>query len=362
MMKQMTGETIKKTAVIVYRWIIISVLAQLLILLLINNVYLSDKGDLKSRLKLEVIAQMGEKETSIKVTIPENAANIKTSFDNAYVAYMLKEKLEIVNTQNGKVVKTISHSKDNITFYRWLPDRNMIIYALKPIETEPVRVQVVTYNVDSDLEHIMPKISTNILRGSEITDIVFSPLTKVTYVKVKVNEQQARIYRYNIMDELSFAIAFDAKITIKEASYTDLLLYQDEKNRVIVRDGLKFSNTPLQLPQMGKAVLVDIDEEDKVYIGELNDDGKLARMFYSKVPLEAEKSWEEISFKKPPELANVLVSSEGKLYEISEGENAIYDITSGSTKKISYKGKFVELSNNYIVTIEKDKLSIAPIK
>ncbi len=334
----------------IYRWIIISVLCQVILLVFLNNVYLARRGEATATL---VETKEEKPKNNLKVEIPQNASKVRVSYDNSFAAYMLDGKLEIMHLSDKKVVKTIQYAQDEITLYRWLPDRNMVIYAIKAPDSQAGKVQVVTYNMDSEVEHAYPKI-TGVPAKSEITDIELSPLTNVVYAKVTTGSTSAKIYKYDIMSELSFVMNTSDKMVMKEMNYDNKMIYQDDKNRLFVWDGLKASSKQLAYKER-LALFAVVGLDDEVYAGELNGEGKVVKIRYGTVDQTVDK-WNTVDLKTPVLPENVFITADGTVYERVEDKKLVYNLKNG--EKITYEGNFVEIFSKHIVTRDGKTLKI----
>jgi hypothetical protein len=219
-------------------------------------------------------------------------------------------------------------------------------------------IQIFTKDIDSGLDHSFPKI-TGLARNSEVLAIELSPLTNVVYAKVKSGSSQARIYKFNIMDQSSFIMNVDADASIEELSYKDILLYEDRKrNKVRVWDGI--NRYSWALPFKEKIVLLGVDSEDKIYIGEIGDNEKVSKIYYGELDKENHKSWQEVVPSEPMEKSRVVISSKGQIFMVDSAKEAIKDLKSGG--EITYKGSFVEVIDNYVIYLDKNKLNLDVIK
>ncbi|MCX7842597.1 MAG: hypothetical protein N2489_05935 [Clostridia bacterium] len=345
----------KKTLLRLYKWIIISVMLQVLILVFFNNFYLADR-------KVQVDAKPHESfefkpKPKVDWKLPEGIEQIRVSYDGAYASYLHNGKLEILSIKDEKVVKTIDPDSSTLTYYRWLPDRRMIIYAKKLLDSQYGHIEISTIDVDSGTESSYPKMS-KLVRESEVVGIELSPLTKVAYVKVKTSQNQASIYKYNIMNNLSYIMTASINTVIKQAGYADKLIYQDEKFKAYVRDGGK--NVTWPFPFKKKMALIGIDPEDQVYLGELDNSGKVSRLHYGKLTVEPDKAWYQISLKNQAFADELVVAPDEAAYYVPKGDKFI--INTKTNKKTDYTGEFIEIIKGYVVSLSSGKLIFTEIK
>lgn len=341
-----------KTIARIYKWVMLSVILQFIFLLFINNYYLGRNGEIK----LTSLDNEGRVKKDINVKISGEASNITVSHDAAYAAYIAGGNIGIFDLHRKKTIGTIASEGEKITYLRWLTDRNMLIYAEKSIKDQKGNVSITTWDVDSGMKRDYPPI-TKLDKQCEVVDIELSALTNIVYVKVKLNETKASIYKYNIMDNLSHVMSTATDTTIKETAYTDKLVYQGSTNRVFVKDSIK-GNT-WQIPFKNRMVLLGIDSEDKVYAGELNSLNRVYKIHFGKITSNSIKSWEQVSLGMPVLQENLVVAPDDAIYEIIQKENAILDIQ--NDKKIEFKGEFIEILKGYVVSRDGRELRLKVI-
>lgn len=334
----------------IFNWILLSIIFQVAVLSYFNFYYLNRRGDATAT--LITIGQDKPKKVQT-IDVPQDASEIKVSYDNTLIAYKLNGNIEVKNIKDNKTVKSITAKNDKISYYRWLPDRNMIIYGINAPDSENGRVQVITYNVDSEIEHIYPKI-TGIPKKSTIQQIELSPLTNVVYAKVATGNGTAKIYRYNVMSELSFVMNITDKTLIKEFTYDNKLAYRDDKNKLYIWDGLKSSSK--QLASNDKLDILGITGiDDEIYAAVIGTDGKVAQILKGTFDKPV-SSWEKIDVKSNVSPDNLYLSPEGSIYELDKDKSTVYNLKTNG--KVSYSGSLLEIFNSHIVTRSGDKVKI----
>jgi len=338
----------------IFDWILLSIICQIALLSYFNFFYLNRRGEAQATL----ITIGEDKPKKVQTTdVPQNAKEIKVSYDNSFIAYMIDGKIEIKNIKDNKIAKSISYKSDQISYYRWLPDRNMIIYGINAPDSEAGRTQVITYNVDSEIEHVYPKI-TGVPKKSFIGQIELSSLTNVVYAKISTGSGNGKIYRYNVMSELSFVMNISDKSIIREFIYENKIAYTDDKNKLYVWDGLKSSTKQIQYN--GKLDLLGIcGINDEIYVSVLDAGGKVKEILYGThdKPIS---SWGKIEVKTTVGPDNLVLSPDGDIYELDADKNIVYDLKTGD--KFPYSGSFIEVFDNHIVTKDGNKVKIQVMK
>jgi hypothetical protein len=354
----------------IYKWILISIIFQFLLLLFINNVWLDRKID-KANLKMTNYEDGSEgvstlqKGKSLRLELPEGTVSGSVSFDGNYLAYLKDNKIEIVDLNKNQKVHTIDGSfivvdriKDResfdavISYFEWLNDRNTLIFSVRAPDGQEGVVQLATYNVESGETHGFPPAMYKLPAGSEAVEIEYSTKTNVIYVKVKVRADGADIYRYNILDQISYVFSTDIGIIYYKLSLTDNFVFQDKKNKLAVWNGEKSEIIPI--PVEKNVILLGIGAGDTVLVGELNND-YIERIYYGKIDQDF-LEWNSIDTGSPVLPKDIVVSPDGKIYKKDSEAHTLTEIPTGG--KLNYNGKFLQITDNYIISTDGNFLII----
>ncbi len=334
----------------VYKWIIFSLIFQILFLIFLNNYYLVKGVSIKAT-SFEVQEEPKE-DKGFKV--PPGAEDIKVSFDGSYIAYLLDGMIKIKDIKTEKDKDTLRPDSGRIDYYKWLPDRDIIIYSIKLEEKGRNKMQISTKDLESDLDHKYPVIS-GLSNDSEVLNIEVSPLTNVVYAKIKSSSSQAKVYKFDINNDSYYIMNISLDADIKEINYKDAFLYEDStKNRVRVWDGIKHSSREVRLKE--KNILLGIDAEDKVYVGNIVDSDKISKILYGKLDEQDDEAWAQIDLNEPVDSKNIIVSSKGQVLVLDDNEKTITNVQ--NNEKIEYEGDFIEMLDDYIVYLDNDKVKL----
>jgi len=336
-----------------FRWIIISVVMQVVLLAYFNFIYIPGRNNVRATM----YELPEDKVENREIKIPLEAEKVRVSYNGSYAAYIIDGNLEIAGIENKRFKKVIKRSGEIFSHVRWLPDRDMLIYSLKSSDSSARYVEIATYDLDAGVERSYPKIE-DLPKGSEVTSIELSPLTNIVYVKIKVGDSTSKVYKYNIMDNLKFVVTLDNNTVMKETFYSDNLVYQGQSYKIFVRNGR--TNTSKTLAFKGKMVLLGVDSEDNIYAGELDKDNKVCKVYYGKHNAESVKSWKQVSLENPAASGKIFVTDEGSIMIEDEKEKYVYTV--GSPGKTAYKGDIVEVLNDYLVTKEGKNLKLTVLK
>ncbi len=341
----------------IYKWILISVILQTAVLAYINYVYLPNRGQFKVTMyETEV---MSVKNRSFK--LPKGAENVSVSFDGLFAAYRLDNGLEIADLDKKKVIKKLTPGGGEFTYFRWLPDREMLIYTIKEPEGKSGRVRISTYDIVPELDRSYPDIK-NLPEKSEVIDIELSPLTNIVYPLVKTSDTRARIYKFDIMDELDLIFKTDLTTVIKETIYSDNLIYQPEGKKISIRSGKsgKTSYVPVEKAE----VLLAVDDNDYIYAGDNDDMGKIAAIYYGKAGQKKDE-WVSLKPAQPAATEGIYITAGGAVYVSNAANKRVTCLKSTDnalTGETGYEGELLTMLDNYVVSIDGRKLILKVIK
>ena len=152
--------------------------------------------------------------------------------------------MEIVDLDNKKVVKKLYRSGGSFSYFRWLPDRDMLIYTIKEPDGKSGCVRISTYDIVPELDRSYPDI-INLPADSTVIDLQLSPLTNIVYPMIQTSDSRVRIYQFDIMDDLELIMKADLGMIIRETMYEDNLVYQPVDGKITVRNGRTGKKTVL---------------------------------------------------------------------------------------------------------------------
>lgn len=336
----------------IYCWILISVLLQAAVLSYINFIYLPGRGAVKATMyEVEAAAVKNR-----NINLPDGTMDVTISFDGLFVAYMQGNELVIADIDKKKIIKKLNPSGGSFTYFRWLPDRDMLIYSVKEPEGKSGQVRISTYDIGPELERSYPNIKS-LPVGSEIINIELSPLTNIVYPMIKINKTQVKIYKFNIMDNLKYIMTKGISTIIKETMYTDNLIYQSSDGKIRVRDGK--TGKISQIPVKEGKLLLDIDDKDFIYTAAIDENGGLTAIFSGKISQKAAE-WETIKLEQPLLATDVFITAEGAIYAANKQRKTIHAIE--STDITDYQGELLTVLDSYVVSRDGNKLLLRILK
>lgn len=332
---------------IVLSWAVISLVVQFLGFYYVNNYFLASNTDIKST---KVTSREDEK-SDVEVSIPYDAQNIKVSFDGRYASYYNEGMLEVVDTSNGKEKQVKLSSGYKLSYYKWLPDRNRILIAEKTDTDGSADFKLEYFDIDKGIKENIKKMN-DFIENTKIVDIQESPLTNVIYIKMQYDGNRTSIYRVNIMSELqkistnSYAIGDMGVLSLK-----DKLVYEDNVYHKIYITG---EDEPMNISKVKNPVWIGIDNDDKVYIGDMKNDDKVGSIYYGKIEDDPEQ-YKKVDLRQDIDKKDIYISDSGRIYVNDNLKGIVEDVLNG--KQYVYHGKFVQLYNKGIVSIVDGKVS-----
>lgn len=317
-------------------WVMISLIIQMGGLYYLNNNLLASDTAVKSK----KVVNSQTKKPDVEVRIPDNAKNINVSYDAKYVAYYANEILYVVNNQTGKMDSVTFTDGAKVSFYKWLPDRNRMLIA----EKNSGKLSLSYYDVDKAQKDSISEL-TMADSKSEVVDIEAAPLPNVIYIKVSTGGKRNNIYWINIMkDKKKIETKSYIIGKIEVVPHEDKMLYEDLTYNKVYATGME---SALTFKDSKKTCLLGIDNNDQVYIGNVNSDGKIDQIFYGTLK-QSTSSWQTINLNSAVNKSDLFVAANGKVY-INDNLKATF--TEFQTGKITnYKGVFLELYNNGVAS------------
>jgi hypothetical protein len=321
------------------KWTAVSIIFQLLILSYLNFIYLPKRN----KVDVVILEPQEEKIGSRRIVIPRNACQVKVSHNGKYAAYLLNDQLHIIDTKNKKIKKILSSEGKGFSYYRWLQDRNMIIYSPGKSAADSNLIEISTYNVDWDILRNYPVIET-MRKNNKVTSIELSPLTNMVYIKVETLTS-ASIYKFDIMDNLSYIMRTDKSTVMKKSFFRDILILQDKDSHLYVWDGKE--KHILDVPTANKVKLFGVAGENKVFLGELNQLGRIQRLLTGEINSNMNINWQEIEIESTLDPENIYIFQTEEVFMVDKDKNIVYSLLRNS--RYSYKGEFIDLLDKHIV-------------
>jgi hypothetical protein len=337
-----------------YKWILLAIMFQFCVLLYINNIFLNANATVSV-----TDAGVKAKPSTGDFKVPKDVQNISMSFNAKFGAYVQDGVLHIINVDNNADKKVGGLGKDKITYFKWLLDRDLIIFSSDTKNGEKGTVQLSTYEADSEVSRDYTEIS-GLTSKSQITDIELSPLTNVVYAKISTSDTKSKIVRCNIMKQYAHVMNLGADAIIKECSFVDKLIYQNEGESVYIYDGINRTRNKVPIDSTNVRVL-GIDLNDTLYVGILNSSGRITNIYHQKITDEKlSDNWTKVVLKETTSVEDIVITGNGNIYANIKDQNKINNVI--NDRKASYRGEFIEVLEGALVSKDGNKVNITSLK
>lgn len=333
-------------------WIIISITLQCLGLFYLDHYFLATDSEVVTK---KVDEEKVKEVKNVDITIPAGAENILVSYDAKYLSYYEDEGLNIINAKDGSVKKLEVEEGSKISFYEWLPDRNRMLLVEKKSYDESSSLVLYYYDVGKNDKVKIKDLAWSDTKA-EVQEIQVSTLTGVTYVKVTSINERSSIYRIDRMGSMTKVNTIPNFVSnIELIRHEDKLVYEGTVyNSIYITD----RNEPLTIEGAERLTLIGSDDDDNVYLGQLNDD-LIEKIYYGKTSEKTEE-WKSLNLQTSSKKEDLFVLSTGKIYQNDSLRGVIKEINSGT--ETSYQGKLLQLYTKGIVSLVNNKISFVVFK
>lgn len=190
------------------------------------------------------------------------------SYDHQYMAVITEDSLDIYKA-GDKTPNHIDLKGRHISYFDWIPDRNLAIMGLYGGKKD----QVIMARFDpSDPDHEVDTAIEDAPANSKIVDVAYSEATNVVYMKLKVSENAYRIYRTDAN--------YDTRRVYMQASNIGrIAVFYDEDrffyDNVRTGDVFMFNGTEggwRVINPSGRYRLIGVDKDKNIYIAKVDKD------------------------------------------------------------------------------------------
>ncbi len=362
------GFCLKKVWITIYKWFVISIILQLVLLAYIDVRILGSNPSVLTSAEFERdngSDKDDNEEDTIGIEISDDARNIKFSYDLSFLAYMIEDVLIIREASGNRLVrkispfdeesdKTLDMSPGKISHFTWMEDRNIFIYASSIEGQNYDEIEVRTIDFELEEDHIYENRMSGLQKGSKLRSLEVTYLTNMLYSQV-LTDTNERLYAYDIMGNLSFVRVMPRGSKIRDTRYYDSVFIDENNGRIQIYDGLKKTTRTLELE--GSAVLLDVDRNDSVYIGMMDDDGMIESIKTGQVQRAQVQDWETIELDDSVMKAQIMIDFDGNMY-INDMKKRRLTQISEEGRILDYEGMIIEIRQEYVITRNNGFLEI----
>ena len=286
----------------------------------LNNYFLAGNTAVKSQ------KVVNSKIKIAKFNVPDNAKTINVSYDGSYIAYYLDNVLYVVNTITGESNNVSFSSGVTVSFYKWVPDRNRMLIS----EKKNSNLSLSYYDVDKSQKNNISDIAM-VSPTAEVTDIEAAPLPNVIYMKVANDAKSDAIYWENIMKSKKKINTKTNNIgNIEVVPHEDKMVYEDLTNNKVDVTGM---NNALSFSGSTKSCLLEIDDNDQVYIGNVDSNNNIDKIYFGSLK-DNTSNWQTIQLSSPVSKADLFVTTSGKVYINDNLKSTVTEFQTGKKNSL----------------------------
>jgi len=228
------------------------------------------------------------------------------SFDKRFMATVVEDQVSIYEAGKKSDPQRISLKGRSVSFFEWLPDRDLAIFATYGINQKTGRygVYIAQYNPLMP-DHELDTPIEDAPRNSKIVDAAYSTATNVVYMKLEVGDKRYRIYRTDANYDTR-RIQVQAENIGKIAVFydQDIFFYDNLRTGVVYMFNGSDSSWRIISPS-GRFRLIGIDGQE-IFIAELNKSDEVVAAYRGRLKVGFKKI---ATYKTPVEFSKITLNS-----------------------------------------------------
>ncbi len=251
----------------ILQWFALGLLIQGGIYYYLDQVYLVPASDYE-------VSGQGQEKQDLSEQFPSvlnKEGTVYYSARKSYMAVVDKESVKIYPAGKANEVQNVNLRGMQISFFEWLPDRELAIMGMYK---ENGTVVLAQYNPDNPEHEINTEIS-DLPSGSKIVDVAYSTATNVVYMKIQVAENAYRVYRTDANYDTRRVYMQASDIGRLGIFYDeDAFFYDNVKTGdVYVFYGVEGSWRVIN--PAGRYRLIGVDSSKNIYVANVDKDDKV---------------------------------------------------------------------------------------
>jgi hypothetical protein len=194
------------------------------------------------------------------------------SFDKRFMATIMEDQVSIYEAGKKGEPQRISLHGRKVSFFEWLPDRDLAIFATygRDSKTGKFGVYIAQYNpIYPDRELDTP--IEDAPRDSKIVDVAYSTATNVVYMKLEVGTDKYRIYRTDANYDTRRIHVQAENIGRLAVFYDQDIFFYDNLRTGVVYMFKGSDSSWRSISPNGRFRLIGIDGQE-IFIAEMNKD------------------------------------------------------------------------------------------
>ena len=213
------------------------------------------------------------------------------SHDNAYMADVSDEAVTIYHAGDLDTPQRVSLKDQGVSFFEWMPDRNLALMALYPIHWKGGQwdVTLARYNPEGTVHESDAPIH-DLPRNSRIVDVAYSTATNAVYMKMEVSRGLYRIYRTDANYDTRRIYVQTANIGKIAVFYDeDRFFYDDTVHGIIYTFNGENSSWRIISPP-GMFRLIGVGHDKTIYAARVNNRGEAIEYYTGKLGVGFERA------------------------------------------------------------------------
>lgn len=137
-----------------------------------------------------------------------HSQNHSLSYNNRFLSYISENNLKVIDLTTNNTVFTSPYKKNMLLNYKWLPDRNSLVYLVR---NQNNYQEILLYSLDldtisskSEAKDINPRLDRAItMSTSRILNIDLSTYTNNLYILLDNSQQSSELIKIDIMKNIN---------------------------------------------------------------------------------------------------------------------------------------------------------------
>ena len=206
------------------------------------------------------------------------------SHDYRYMADVSDTSVTIYDAKNLGSPQVADLKGQGVSFFEWLPDRNLALMALYPAHWKGGRwnVTLARYNPDSP-NHESDAPVDDLPKNSKIVGVAYSTATNAVYMKMQGGQGLYRIYRTDANYDTRRIYVQTSDIGKIAVFYDEDRLFYDDADRGVMYTFNGGDSSWRVISPPGMFRLVDVDREKNIYAARINRKGEAIEFYVGKL-------------------------------------------------------------------------------
>ncbi|MFL0197771.1 hypothetical protein ACJDU8_19700 [Clostridium sp. WILCCON 0269] len=336
-------------------WTLMTIILELTGLFLVQKFYIEDQTNFNIK-KVDIFSNKSG--TKIKVKVPDDAENIKVSYNGNYISYYENGNIYVVNTNTNEKKEVDVEDGSKLSYYTWDLDSDVILMVEKVSRAGSGYLEFDAYDAKRDAKTKRKNSENQVLEvllpdsNYEVKNVAFSGASNVTYVISSAEGEKSQIYRIDRMTTMNlvkFRGVELGNIAAVDAIDGDQLIYEDRSSNRIRGKGEEVVSTG----ENAVHYLLGTDNNYQIYIGN-GEYNKINKIFITNLT-EQTTSCRVYKLSEYVDKRNIYVLRDGRIYINNPSQNTVTEVPTG--KSVQYEGELLGVYNYGLISKYGNKIS-----